>query len=309
MHLLIPFAAPLSEAGRQAAATLLLPNLKTLLARWAQVQRDSADEWSFSPPHERALAQALGLHGGEGLLPWAARAAAADGIATDASAWGLMTPAHWHLGTDQVSLLDPAALMLDDANSRTLFNAVQHLFISEGFAMHYGAPQRWYLAHESLATLATASLDRVIGRNVNAWLGTAPAARRIRRLQSEVQMLLYTHPLNDERAARGLLPVNSFWLSGCGVAQPETGTPPVVDERLRSPALADDWAAWVKAWDTLDQGPLATLLARTEAGDAAQLTLCGERSSVRLQPAARSMVQRLRAMWAPPAPTALLETL
>ena len=309
MHLLIPFAAPLSEAGRQAAATLLLPNLKTLLARWAEVQRDSADEWSFSPPHERALAQALGLHGGEGLLPWAARAAAADGIATDASAWGLMTPAHWHLGTDQVSLLDPAALMLDDANSRPLFNAVHHLFISEGFAMHYGAPQRWYLAHESLATLATASLDRVIGRNVNAWLGTAPAARRIRRLQSEVQMLLYTHPLNDERAARGLLPVNSFWLSGCGVAQPETGTPPVVDERLRSPALADDWAAWVKAWDTLDQGPLATLLARTEAGDAAQLTLCGERSSVRLQPAARSMVQRLRAMWAPPAPTALLETL
>ena len=309
MHLLIPFAAPLSEAGRQAAATLLLPNLKILLARWAEVQRDGADEWSFSTPQERARAQALGLQGGAGLLPWAARAAAADGIAPGDRAWGLLTPVHWHLGTDQVSLLDPAALMLDDATSRAFFNAVQHLFTSEGFAMHYGAPQRWYLAHESLATLATASLDRVIGRNVDAWLGTATAARRMRRLQNEVQMLLYTHPLNDERAARGLLPVNSFWLSGCGVAQAETDAAPVVDERLRSPTLADDWAAWVKAWDTLDAGPMADLLARAQAGERTQLTLCGERGSVRLQPAPRSVMQRLRVMWTPHAPAALLETL
>ncbi len=310
MHLLIPFAAPLSDAGRQAAATLALPNLKTLLARWAAVQRDhSADEWSLSTPHERALAQALGVRGGDGLLPWAARAAVADGIAPGVLAWGLLTPAHWHLGTDQVSLLDPAALLLDDSTSRAIFNAVRPQFTSEGFAMHYGAPQRWYLAHESLATLATASLDRVIGRNVDAWLGTAPAAQRMRRLQSEVQMLLYTHPLNDERAARGLLPVNSFWLSGCGVMQPETGTPPVVDERLRSPALADDWAAWVKAWDTLDQGPLADLLQHAEAGAAVQLTLCGERASVRLQPAPRGLLQRLRVICTPPNPTALLETL
>ena len=33
MHLLIPFAAPLAEAGRQAAATLALPNL-----RWGPMQ-------------------------------------------------------------------------------------------------------------------------------------------------------------------------------------------------------------------------------------------------------------------------------
>jgi hypothetical protein len=78
---------------------------------------------------------------------------------------------HWHLGTDQISMLDPAVLMLDAATSRTFFDAVVDLFTSEGFAMQWGAPQRWYLADESLATMATASLDRVIGRNVDAWLG------------------------------------------------------------------------------------------------------------------------------------------
>jgi hypothetical protein len=34
MHLLIPFAAPLSDAGRAAAASLQLPHLQQLLSSW-----------------------------------------------------------------------------------------------------------------------------------------------------------------------------------------------------------------------------------------------------------------------------------
>lgn len=309
MHLLIPFAAPLSDAGRAAAASLRLPHLQRLLASWAEVQRDEGDEYSWSAPHERALARALGWHGGNGLLPWAARSAQADGISTGDLAWGLVTPVHWHLGTDQVSMLDPATLVLDAATSRLLFDAVVDLFTSEGFAMHWGAAQRWYLAHESLSTMATASLDRVIGRNVDAWLGDSREMRRLRRLQNEVQMLLYTHPANDQREQQGLLTVNSFWLSGCGVAQSNPAREPRVDDRLRGPALADDWAAWVQAWQTLDEGPLADLLQESDDGPA-RLTLCGERSSACFEPAQRRASQRLRAWWRkPPSPQILLETL
>lgn len=309
MHLLVPHAAPLSEAGRAAAATLALPRLRELLARWAVVQRDEADEWSLSPPHERALALALGWQGGAGQLPFAARAARADGIEPYDLAWGLMTPAHWHLGTEQVSLVDPARLLLDDAGSRELFAAVLPLLLSDGYALHYGAPLRWYLAHESLDGLATASLDRVIGRNVDRWLGSDPAARRLRRLQAEVQMLLHGHPLNAAREAQGLLPVNSFWLSGCGPAQPEVAPAPHVDERLRAPALAEDWAAWCKAWDTLDEGPLAQLCECARRGHPASLTLCGERAWVRLEAAPGGLWRRARALLRAPSPSALLETL
>ena len=305
MHLLIPFAAPLSAAGQAAAASLQLPQLQRLLALWTEVQRDDGDEWSLSPPHERALAAALGWRGGSGRLPWAARAAQTDGISTGNLAWGLMTPAHWHLGTDQVSLIDPAALMLDAATSRTLFDAVRELFTSQGFAMHWAAPQRWYLAHESLAELATASLDRVIGRNVDAWLGESTS---LRRLQSEVQMLFYTHPANQAREQQGLLPVNSFWLSGCGVAQHTSAPGPRVDDRLRGPALADDWAAWVKAWQTLDEGPLAELLQQPDSP--ARLTLCGERGAAHFEPRERGALKRLQSLWTkPPTALALLETL
>jgi hypothetical protein len=297
MHLLIPFAACVSEAGRAAAATLELPQLQALLARLAPVQSDPGDEWSFSPPHERALALALGLHGGMGLLPWAARQAQADGVVTGDLAWGLITPVHLHLGTDQVSLADPQALLLDEAGSRIFFDAVRELFTSEGFSLHWAAPLRWYAAHESLAALATASLDRVIGRNIDPWLGSDPAARRIRRLQSEVQMVLHTHPLNAEREAQGLLAVNSFWLSGCGVAQRESGAEPQVDECLRAPALAEDWAGWVRAWEALDAGPishLVQLLTRSRDAEPLRLTLCGERGWTAFEPATPGLWQRLR---------------
>jgi hypothetical protein len=309
MHLLIPFAAPLSEAGRQAAATLELPSLQALLARLQARERDEGDEWSLSPPHERALARALGWQGGDGRLPWAARQAQADGVDTGARAWGLLTPAHWHLGTDQVSMLDPAQLLLDDATSRALYAAVQDLFTGEGYLTCYGTPLRWYTAHESLAALPCASLDRVIGRNVDAWLGSDPAVQRIRRLQSEVQMLLHTHPLNERREAQRLLPVNSFWLSGCGVAQVARGMAPEVDERLRGPALAEDWAAWVRAWETLDAGPLAALLASAQRGEPVTLTLCGERAAAALSAPQPSVAGRWRALWSRPALAPLLGTL
>ena len=295
----------MSDAGRQALQSLQLPNLTRLLRNWAEAEADDGDEWSLSPPHERALAKALGWQGGNGLLPWAAHAAQADGIDTGDLAWGLVTPAHWHLGTDQITMVDPAALMLSDTASRELFDAVKPLFTSEGFALEWGAALRWYAAHESLAQLPTASPDRVIGRNIDAWLGDAPALRLLRRLQNEVQMQLYTHPENERRDQGGLLTVNSFWLSGCGAAQPAAGTAPQVDDRLRSAALGEDWAAWVKAWDTLDAGPLAALPGQPDA----RLTLCGERGWLTLAAAPRGLRQTWRALWSRPSAHAVLERL
>ena len=286
MHLVVPFAAPLSEGGRQALRTVQLPRLADWLRRARLADRDDGDEQSLSPPHERALARANSWQGADGLWPFAASAAATDGIDVGAQAWGLLTPVHWHLGTEQLSLINPDGLMLDETASRGLFDAVAPLFISEGFVAHYGAASRWYIAHDSLATLPTASLDRVIGRNVDRWLLSGPAGRLLRRLQNEAQMLLYTHPLNDEREARGLLPINSFWLSGCGQAQPVRAAAGV-DGRLRSAALGEDWAAWCKGWATLDEAWPAGMT---------RLTLCGERASATFEPTARGFMNSLRSL-------------
>ena len=104
MHLVIPFAAPVAAAGRPSLQGVALRELAALMALAEEEGRSEGDEWSFTPPHERALARIFGWQGGDGQLPFAARAAAADGIEPGDLAWGQVTPVHWHLGTDQVKI-------------------------------------------------------------------------------------------------------------------------------------------------------------------------------------------------------------
>jgi len=302
MHLLIPFASTLSEGCRHTLHDLQLPNLSRLLACLSAGAPVGGDETSLTPPHERALGSALGLHGADGCLPWAARQAALDGIDTGDAAWGLLTPVHWQLAADHVSMVCPAELALDAAGSRALLQAVRDLFESDGWRIAWGAPLRWYAAHETLRGLPCAAIDRAIGRPVDAWMPPDPRMAIVRRLQSEVQMQLYRAPANDERAARGELTVNSFWLSGCGVRQREAEVPePSVDETLRTSAHAQDWAAWAEAWRALDAGPVAALLRGAERGEPATLTLCGERHAQRFETAPQSRWARLtRGLRAPP---------
>jgi hypothetical protein len=284
VHLIVPFASPHSAAGRDALSRLATPALDALLAGAQDKERIEGDEWTLYPPHERALAKALGWKSDTAApLPWAARQAAADGIDVGTAAWGLITPVHWRVGADAIHLADPRSLGLDEPASRTLFDAVRPLFESEGFSLQWGAPLRWYASHPDLAAMRTASLDRVIGRSVDRWL---PDVQSVRRLQNEVQMLLYTHPLNNEREAIGAPTVNSFWLSGCGVLQRDAKYNVQVDDRLTAPALAEDWPAWSAAWRALDASMLPTRPLQ-------MLTLCGERSALTFERTDQRLWQRV----------------
>jgi hypothetical protein len=309
MHLLVPFASALSEAGRHTIRDLALPNLDRLLARLQATERLGTDEYTLTPPHEAALAAARGWVGGAGTLPFAAHAAREDGIEVLDLAWGQLTPVHWHVGRDEIVLTDPEALQLDAAESRALLESVRELFESEGFGLAWGAPLRWYAAHESLVELPTASLDRVVGRNVDRWLPEGAQARLLRRLQNEVQMLLHTHPVNEAREARGELSVNSFWLSGCGRWQGAADAAVSVDARLRGALLSDDWAGWAEAWRELDAGALAELARGAERGEPVVLTLAGERFAQRFESTGASWLARLRQRLSHPAPADVLEAL
>lgn len=311
VHLLIPHASTPDPLCRQVLGDLALPHLAALLGRLSPAWRDEADEYHLSPAHERALARAWGWSGPDGGLPFAARAAAAAGIDTADLAWGEITPLHWHAGREHITVWPPSMLDLAEDESRALFEAARPLFEDEGWALVWHAPQRWFVAHELLAELHIASLDRVVGRNPDLWMPDQPEARRLRRLQAEVQMLWYTHPVNDAREAAGRPPANSFWLSGCGVFQPTTpaGEEPVMLDTLREPIYTEDWLAWAEAWRALDAGPLQRALAHAQAGGELSLTLCGERHAAQWRSGPRTLAQRLRGWLRPPDTAALLESL
>ena len=176
----------------------------------------------------------------------------------------------------------------------------------------YDAPTRWLARSELFRDLATASLDRVVGRNTDDWIPRGPEAQLLRRLQNEMQMLLYTHAVNDARSARGLSTVNAFWVSGTGTP---TTSPLITTERLetvdllRHAALRDDAQAWVQAWQALDTTVLADLLQRVRAGKADQITLCGERMAVTLELQERPWWERIQQRFSTSSPQQLLQTL
>jgi hypothetical protein len=65
---------------------------------------------------------------------------------------------------------------------------------------------------------------RASGRNIEIWLPheahTGQRSRAWMKLQNEVQMAWFEHPVNEAREARGLPAVNSIWFHAQGAAQP-----------------------------------------------------------------------------------------
>jgi hypothetical protein len=309
-HLLIPFAACSAPAWLptlQALPRESTRNLSQLLQGMKLWHTDAGDAQTLSPPHERVLARAQGLIAdADGLIPWAARDAAKHLQADGTLAWAWITPCHWAMGRAHATLSDPAALGLSEDESRALLAAMQPYFETDGITLHYVdalGPQRWLAEGELFRSLPTASLDRVLGRNVDAWLPGAKSvgAKNLRRLQNEMQMLLYTHPFNDARVRQLQLPVNSIWISGSGALPALLAAPHEVSvsRRLAQAVFADDWDAYAQAWTQLDAGAVAQLLARQQAGEAVRLTLCGERSAQTFETSRSGLFSRISSLLAP----------
>ncbi len=68
IHLLIPFATASAADCTRALEDLRLPVLQRLLARMQAQPADGGQDHDLSMPHERALARAIGLPAGDGLI-------------------------------------------------------------------------------------------------------------------------------------------------------------------------------------------------------------------------------------------------
>jgi hypothetical protein len=307
MHLLIPCAASHAPGCQAALVTLQLPNLKKLLARLTPQPLDGGDERSWSPPHERALAKARGLPHQDGQIPWAAACACecADlaALAAPGTAWAFVTLCHWQASTFEVSMRQIPMRDLASAESDALLGAMAPFFEQDGITLHPLAPGRWLARGEVFAHLRTASPDRVQGRNLEPWMPSTAEAGSLIRLVSEMQMLLYTHPVNDAREARGARPANALWFSGAGTLPEAPSAPAATPElqvmpSLKAAALEEDWSAWVAAWHALDATVIGDLLAAQARGEPVQLTLCGERHAQTWAAQPLGLMQKIRAKFA-----------
>ncbi len=324
MHLIIPYAASQALTSPEVWADLQLPQLQNLLnlLQRDQVLQD-ADDTPPHLPHERLQAQALGWAHDAACLPWAAWHQAQQGQpSAEPQAW--MTPCHWQIGMDQVVMTDPAQLGLSDDESQQLLQAMQPFLQEDGLQVTWHSALMWHAQGALLADLPTASLDRVIGQNVKDWMPKHPVARPLQRLQSEMQMLLYNHPVNDVRDGSRQYTVNAFWLHGAGTLPPTTPTSAAgvstaaaspmiaavtVLDALRASALQGDLQTWRQAWQQLDATAMADLVQHHQATGQGTLSLCSEHAAHTYTAAPAAWHQRFKRLFQKTSPAAALQAL
>ncbi|MDQ3273428.1 MAG: phosphoglycerate mutase [Pseudomonadota bacterium] len=208
LHLIIAGVVLPQMAGESAPPFQpMTKNLRDLLAAMVPHGRIECGEDDPSTPFELALAQANGLPDAPGHIPWAAFETGTTGTPC-----AFIQLCHWQVGADHVRLSPPDDLALDEASASTLLAAMAPYFREDGITLapHSKLPGTWLATGEVFRGLHSVSMGTLMGRHLTRSLldGAGTPAATLRRLQNEMQMLLYTHPANEARQQHGLAPVN-----------------------------------------------------------------------------------------------------
>lgn len=250
LHLLLPFALPAATDSQLALQDQNKPALDKLLERATRVEHVVGEDFQRTLPHERWIARQFGV--GRAPAPRATpdtRAGDTPSVTRDASwsaanddaplapymlladggeprdaIWACVEPVHIQVAHDHLVLIDPQTLELSTDDAAKLLAIAQPLIKELGVELAAPTPLRWYLSSEQLGALAGAAPLRAAGRNIEIWLPReVPTGQRSRawmKLQNEVQMAWFEHPVNQARQARGLPAVNSIWLHAQGRMTP-----------------------------------------------------------------------------------------
>lgn len=227
LTLVLPFALPPPEMAADLLRALQTPALAALLSRTNRQQFESFDNGKRILPHEAWLAHALGLgaapssaHTGAAFAPSVMRGMGGElALASRHGHWFIVSPVHVQIARNHLLMGDQRQLRLDEADARALHEAARPYFADIGLPLLYGNAQTWFMRADAWAGLRTASLDAATGQNLHAWMPDGAHAGACRKLQNDIQMLWFAHPVNAQRQARLQAPVNSFWLWGGGAAE------------------------------------------------------------------------------------------
>jgi hypothetical protein len=145
-------------------------------------------------------------------------------------------PVTLHAGRDHVVLKQGDAAQASAADLAELAAAVAPLFEAMDLKLHSGASPldtRWFVSpltpnatntSQHLAgffELAAADSQQALGRNIDAYMTKGDFARQWRRLETEIQMTWYEHPVNQKLARLGLNEINSVWIEGSITSLPK----------------------------------------------------------------------------------------
>jgi len=133
-------------------------------------------------------------------------------------------PAYQQIDMNNATLAATDALKLHSDEAEALMLTLNQHFASDGLRFEFKNPQRWYCHFDSALQIDTTPASVASGLDVADYRPTGRDARTWRSKLAEIEMLLFDHPVNTERQARGLLTVNTLWLWGEGQCSAQDST-------------------------------------------------------------------------------------
>ena len=203
LHLLIPDLFPPQDIAAEVCAGLQLPALEKLLAR-------GNSDTTPAPTLEDWLCTAFGA---QAVAPVRA---AADGLATGEGYWLCADPVNLQLQRAQMLLLPDVLPSREEAEA--LCASLNGHFAGTGLRFFAPHPQRWYVRLDADQIMTTTPLRRAAWSDAKFHQPQGAEALRWQAIVNEAQMLLHGHAVNQARAARRELAINSLWLWGGGRA-------------------------------------------------------------------------------------------
>lgn len=152
--------------------------------------------------------------------PIAALTRIADGGTVDDATWLRADPVHLHVSRDNVQLMDSHVIEPAFDEARAIAATLNQHLAQDGLSIDVLDDARWYMKIPANEAPRAPPLWQVAGGSVYDQLpqNNAHGNGQInwRRLQNELQMILFDHPVNAAREAKGIVPINGIWLWGAG---------------------------------------------------------------------------------------------
>lgn len=206
-----PRAVPLQDDAAQGHA---LAALEILLAR--------AERLTPPPPAplEATIFSLFQIEAPPGDLPVAAVTRVHDLGVIDNEWWIRADPVHLEAARDGLILSAGAALDITPHEAERLAAEIMESYAADGWRLKAPHPQRWYLKPPRAPDLRTTPLSEVTGRDIRSALPHGADGKLWHTRLNEIQILLHTARVNEEREQLGKRPINSLWFWGGGRLPP-----------------------------------------------------------------------------------------
>jgi len=183
-------------------------------------QREALEVRAPLSSWQSALLDALGL--GQARMRYPSAAVTWTGEAGEPARgfWMHAEPMHFAAGMQSLSALALRGERRVALAERAMLVPTLAAHLREaGFELSSTRDGDWLVRSERPLDVATATPEAAVANPLEQVMPSGPDAPELRKLMTELQMLLYEHPVSLERQRRGLPEVNAIWLHGEGALQ------------------------------------------------------------------------------------------